>query len=216
MGFSVFRKPAVVVSLSALLAAPLAIADQHNAIKDPGFEMQTAAEDGGWRPFQISMYSKNHARSGEWSMYNGGYSRKITTPPYRIGNDSGAFQEFEATAGSTWRMTGYALTPKKLTGSPTFGLIQISFFDDKGKDLGTVETEGAAAKAKLSEEVNAMSAYDEWIMLDTGVATAPEGTALIRAFTLFVDHSGSNDSQGVYFDDMVLCETDDNGDCEGD
>ena len=204
------------VSVTALLVSSLALADQHNVIKDPGFEMQVAAEDGGWRPFQITMFSKNHARSGDWSMFSGGYSRKITTPPYRIGNDSGAFQEFEVTAGSMWRMTGYALTPKKLRGSPTFGLIQITFFDAEGNDLGAIETRGAPAKAKLSDEVNAMSAYGQWIPLDTGTATAPEGAVLIRAFTLFVDYSGGNESQGVYFDDIVLCEVDETGECVSD
>ncbi len=216
MGFSLFRTTAVLASLSAILAAPAVVADQHNVIQDPGFELQSSGDEGGWRLFQISMYSKNHAHSGEWAMYNGGYSRRMTTPPYAIGNDSGAFQEFEAAEGSQWRMTGFALTPTKLDGSPAFGLIQLSFFDAKGKDLGAVETAGELAKAKLSAEVNSASPAEEWIELDTGVATAPEGTVLVRAFTIFVDHSGSNASQGVYFDDLVLCQVDESGACASD
>ena len=216
MGTSRFHTPAALAGLLALLVSPLAVADEHNAITDPGFEIQGSGDAGGWRLFQISMYSKNHARGGEWAMYNGGYSRRMATPPYTIGNDSGAFQEFTAEGGSRWRLTGYALTPTKLTGSPAFGLIQLSFFDDKGKDLGSVETEGSISKAKLSDEVNSTSPVNEWIMLDTGTATAPEGTALIRAFTIFVDHSGSNASQGVYFDDLVLCEVGDDGECAKD
>ncbi len=216
MGFSRFRTSVVCAGALVLLLSQGSLADQYNALADPGFETQSAGDDGGWRLFQISMYSKNHAHSGEWSMYNGGYSRRMPTPPYTIGNDSGGFQEYEASAGSKWRLTGYALTPTKLAGSPAFGLIQLSFFDAQGKDLGSVETADSVSKAKLSAEVNSTSAVGEWIMLDTGVATAPEGTVLIRAFTIFVDHSASNASQGVYFDDLVLCEVDDNGECTSD
>jgi hypothetical protein len=45
----------------------------------------------------------------------------------------------------------------------------------------------------------------EWIFLDTGIATAPEGTSAVQAFTIYVDFSGSNTAQGVYFDDLTLC-----------
>ena len=49
-------------------------------------------------------------------------------------------------------------------------------------------------------------------LLDTGVVTAPENTAKVHAFTLFVDYSGSGIAQGVYLDDLVLCTLDQNGD----
>ena len=213
MRTSLLRTPAVLASLSVILAAPIVVADEHNVLVDAGFEQQAAGDAGGWTLFQISMFSKNHAHSGEHSMYNGGYSRRTTAPPYSVGNDSGAFQEFAAEPGSKWRLTGFALTPTKLVGSPTFGVIQLSFFDAQNKDLGAVETVGQPSKAKLSDEVNAGSEAGEWITLDTGVATAPEGTAIIRAFTIFVDHSASNVTQGVYFDDLTLCQVDGSGNC---
>ena len=55
-------------------------------------------------------------------------------------------------------------------------------------------------------------------MLDTGIATAPEGAATVQAFTLYVDFSGSNVAQGVFFDDLVLCEVTDEEDsaCDND
>lgn len=194
----------VFLGIAILVGSPGLRADEHNLLTDPGFESPTTTDGSRWQLFQVSMFSKNYARSGERSMYHGGFSRSIAYPPYTIGNDSGAFQEFPATAGSKWRLTGYGLTPTKLLGSPAFGLIQISFFDDNDQDLGTVETKGNAVRAKLSAEINAGSAVDEWIFLDTGIATAPEGTAIVRAFTLFVDHSGSAKSQGVYFDDLTV------------
>ena len=86
----------------------------------------------------------------------------------------------------------------------------------EGNDLGTVETQGDDddTKAKTSNEITSRAPAGEWIRLDTGIATAPEGTAVIHAFTLYVDYSGSNTSQGVYFDDLVLCAVDGNSAAE--
>ena len=112
-----------------------------------------------------------------------------------------------AEAGSRWRLTGYGKPTQALKGTPAFGIVQLSFFNAEGEDLGTLETAGDAdTKAKVSNQVNNQSGADEWTALDTGIATAPEGTASVQAFTLYVDYSGSNVTQGVYFDDLVLCQ----------
>ncbi len=200
------------VSFCAFLIAslvgvsPAALAEDGGLLKDASFELQTAANEGGWRLFEISLFSRNYARSGGQSMFNGGFSRTVPFQATFIGNASGAYQEFPAAAGSRWRLTGYGLTPATLAGTNAFGVLQVSFFDAKGNDLGTVETAGGTTKAKTSAQVNRDSPVNEWISLDTGVATAPEGTAAIHAFTLFVDFSGSDRTQGVYFDDLSLCE----------
>lgn len=186
-----------------------AVSDGVSVLNDASFEQESPGETIDWSLFEIGMVSKNHARSGEHSMYNGGYSRSVAHPPYFIGNASGAFQEFPAEPGSRWRLTGYGLTPAMLEGSPAFGILQVSFFDANGENLGTVETADSDTRAKLSNEVNRKSAVGEWIYLDTGVATAPDGTATIQAFTLYVDYSGKNRSQGVYFDDLALCDVSD-------
>ena len=191
----------------SLVGAPsAALGENSGQLQDAGFELQTATEQGGWRLFEISLFSKNHARSGSQSMFNGGFSRTVPFQATFVGNASGAFQEFPAMAGSRWRLTGYALTPAALEGTTAFGVLQVSFFDANGNDLGTVETAGGTTKAKTSSQVDRRSPVDEWISLDTGVATAPEGTATIQAFTLFVDFSGSDRTQGVYFDDLSLRE----------
>ncbi len=189
-----------------LVSAPSAVlADSHNVLKDPSFELRTVPDEGGWSRFEETLVSQDHARSGSQSMFNGGYSRTVGYHPYFVGMVSGSFQEFPAEAGSRWRLTGYGLTPAKLKGTPAFGIVQLSFFDADGKDLGTVETAEGPTKAKTSNEVNNQTPADEWIFLDTGIATAPAGTATVQAFTIYVDYSGSNLAQGVYFDDMTLC-----------
>ena len=204
------------VSLVALLAlAPAtALSDAHGMLKDAGFESKLPSSEGGWSLFEISLYSRNYARSGNQSMFNGGFSRTVPFQASFAGNASGAYQAFPAAAGSRWRLTGYALTAATLDGTDAFGILQLSFFDADGKDLGTVETTGGTTKAKTSAAVDRESAVGDWVFLDTGIATAPEGTAAIHAFTLFVDYSGSNRTQGVYFDDLRLCAVGDDSDAE--
>ena len=183
-----------------------ALADEHNPLLDASFEEQLPADKGGWGLFENSLISDSQARTGSHSMYNGGLSKTVAYHPYFIGTVSGSFQEFPAAPGSRWRLTGYGMVVAKLLGTPAFGVVQISFFDADGNDLGTVETMNAGARAKTSNEVNNQSPVGEWLFLDTGIATAPKGTAAVQAFTIYVDFSGLNTAQGVYFDDLTLCE----------
>ena len=183
-----------------------AVADEFNPLKDESFELRLPADQGGWETFGPSRFSEDHARQGNRSMFNGATSKTVAYPPYFVGTVTGSFQEFPARAGSRWRLTGFGLAAEGLVGTPAFGIIQLSFFAANGDDLGTVETVGSTtAKAKLSNEINNQSPVGEWIALDTGIATAPEGAATVQAFTLFVDYSGSDTFQGVYFDNLNLC-----------
>ncbi len=192
-----------------LVTVPAALADDPNPLRDPGFEQRLSPELGGWRLFDESMYSGDQARTGSQSMFNWGFSRNVPYPPYLLGSVSGSFQEFAATPGSQWRLIGYGVAPVALEGAPAFGVVQISFFDADGEDLGTVETASEqGTPARISNKVSAATPVGQWTRLDTGIVTAPAGTAVIHAFTLFVDYSGSNRSQGVYFDDLTLCRID--------
>ena len=175
-------------------------------LKDASFELQLPAAQGGWNLFDQSRFSSKVARSGSMSLFHWGFSRTVTTPPFLAGSVSGSYQEFAAAPGSRWRLTGYGQTPTILEGKPAFGIVQLSFFDSRGNDLGTVETgDSKTQKAKISNQINSQTPAGEWILLDSGVATAPDNAATVQAFTLYVDYSGSNTSQGVYFDDLTLC-----------
>lgn len=196
-----------------LTAAPLtAFADEHNLLQDPGFELRLAPSDGGWTLFEQSVFSKDQARSGSQSMFSGAFSRTVAFPPYFVGNVAGSFQELTASPGSRWRLTGYGMTPTGLKGTPAFGIVQLTFFDEYGNELGTVETTGQPTPAKTSNEINSKTAAGEWTFLDTGIATAPESAAAVQAFTIYVDYSGANTAQGVFFDDLTLCVLGDDGD----
>ena len=161
-----------------------------NLLIDPGFENQTPPSAGGWISFG-GYFTTDYAHTGNWSMLDEAY--------YGV---PGTYEQFPAAPGSQWEMTGYGLTPSPLLGSPAFGLIQVTFFDIFGNNLGTVETAGSGTPAKTSNFVDGRATPAEWIFLDTGIATAPAGTAYIQAFTLYVDFSGY--VQGVYFDDVSL------------
>lgn len=188
----------------------LALADSHNLLGDASFEQELPPDEGGWKLFENSLFSSDQAHSGSQSMFNGALSRTVAYHPYFVGSVSGSYQEFPAEPGSRWRLTGFGLTPTRLKGTPAFGIVQVSFFNGDGVDLGTVETvDTKGAKAKISNEVNNQTPAGEWLALDTGIATAPPGTATVQAFTIYVDFSGSNTSQGVYFDDLILIALDD-------
>ena len=196
------------IACTLVIVAPLpSSADDENLLMEASFEQQLSPEQGGWELFGRSRISLDAARRGERSMFNGGSSRRLTYPPFLVGTVSGSFQEFPATPGSQWRLVGYGMTREALSGAPALGIVQVSFFDPEGNDLGTVETaDSRTAKAKLSNEVNVQSPVGEWVFLDTGVATAPEGTSVVQAFTLYIDYSGTNIFQGVYFDELTLCD----------
>jgi hypothetical protein len=182
---------ALVLGLAfADLATAIPCDGSANALKDPGFERQTPADRGGW----ISIggtFSPEYARSGRWSMLDAAVFAVV-----------GSFQQLPAAPGSRWQLTGYGFTPVPLRGSPAFGIVQVSFFDAAGKDLGTVETVGQPFPAKTSASLDERSQANTWTLLDTGSATAPAGAAFIQAFTLYVDFSGNY--QRVFFDDLNL------------
>jgi hypothetical protein len=183
-----------------------ALGANDNYLKHPSFELQLPTDQGAWNLFDQSRFSSKVALSGSRSLFHWGFSRTVTTPPFLVGNVSGSYQEFAAAPGSRWRLTGYDQTPTTLEGKPAFGIVQLSFFDSRGNDLGTVETgDSKTQKAKISNQINRQTPAGKWILLDTGIATAAANSATVQAFRLYVDYSGSNTSQGVYFDDLTLC-----------
>lgn len=159
-------------------------AQAQNLLVDPGFETQT-----GWTLFNGAAYSMAYARSGSWSMYDASPN-----------NVPGCFEQFAASPGMKFDLTGYGFVPTPLLSSNAFGILQVTYFDSANNNLGTVET--SPGNAKTSAQINGGSTAGVWTFLDTGIATAPANTAYIQAFTLYVGFNGIN--EGVYFDDLSL------------
>jgi len=174
---------------SLALALSAATTSFSNILIDPGFELQTPSGSGGWSLFNGAAFSSAQARSGTFSMLDA-----------TVNNVPGSFEEFTASAGMKFQLTGYGMTPTPLLGTPAFGILQVTYFDSAHVNLGTVET--SPGNALASAQINGGTTLGTWTFLDTGIATAPANTAFIQAFTLVVDFSGN--AQGVYFDDLTL------------
>ena len=187
---SLLRCAAVLCLCLAAAANAANCSTAGNVLVDPGFELQTPETNGGWIPFG-AVFSTAYARTGQWSQFVSAFN-----------GVTGSFEQFPAAPGSQWRLTGNGLAPSPLLGVPAFGLVQVTFIDIFGNDLGTVETAGQQFPAKVSNPVD--GTVPGWNYLDTETATAPEGAAYIQAFTLYIDFSGTPNGQGVYFDDLNL------------
>ncbi len=189
------RNVTSLVVAAALAALPPTV-HAWNILVDPRFEHQTTPERGGWILFG-GAFSTSQARSGRWSMQDQFCG---------IFGVAGSYEQFPAAPGSRWRLTGYGLVPAGLVGDPgaMFGIIQVTFFDALGHDLGTVETRGAPFPAKTSAHVDATTPPAQWMFLDTDPVTAPEGTAYVQPFRLWLDFTGQGLCQGASFDDLRL------------
>lgn len=169
-----------------------------NILVDPG------AEQGITTPNPATGYGQG------WAFFNGG---TFSTAEARSGTQSialvtqtnvpGAYQQFAASPGQTFVMTGFGLTPTPLTGNPGFGILQITFFngpDGMGLNIGTVQT--SPGNAATSAEINSSSPANVWIS-QVVTATAPATAQSMQAYALVVDF-GSAAPEGVYYDDMTL------------
>ena len=181
-----------IVGVAACVAALSAgiPAQAQNLLTDPGFE--SGGVSTPWNTFNGGAFSQTFARTGTWSMEDNGHGG-FGVP--------GSFMTLAATAGSSYDLTGFGLTPTTPGTGTTFGALQITFFsgpNGTGSNLGTVAT--TPGNAQVSNQINANSPTGVWIPLDTGTAIAPAGAQSLEVFTIVVDQNAAN----VYFDDISL------------
>lgn len=165
-----------------------------NLLSDPGFESNTpgaAGGIGGWEFFNGAEFSTEIVRTGT---YSGKFYTKDNVP--------GAFEALPAAPGEVYTLTGWGYMPVALESGTVFGGIQISYFDDAGTDLGTVEAGPGTASADF--QMFPGQPVGEWIPMSI-TATAPAGTTKIQPFGIFIEFgSTAVDPQGFYLDDMSL------------
>lgn len=171
-----------------------------NLLVDPGAESQISTPNPatgygqGWSLFNGAAFSTTVAQSGTWSMAcngPGGFS----VP--------GAYQQFAATAGQVFTLSGFGLTTAALTPDASFGVLQLTYFsgaNGTGSNLGTVES--SPGNAYSSAQINSTSAVNTWIPLSVS-ATAPVGTMSVQAFVITIDQSAAP----IYFDNLNLTAT---------
>jgi hypothetical protein len=184
-------------------------ASAQNLLIDPSEELNTAASAGGW------------TLSG--AVRSTAFSRTPATPPtgghsFRLGAGSNAVNlAFEGpinpsltniTAGSQFDLTGYGLVTNTIVSG--FAGVQATFFSAAGVNLGTVQT--SPGTAIFSNQINSnnvvistgVQGNQTWIPLDTGVFTAPAGSAYMDVYAISVDVVENGGSAGVWIDDLSL------------
>jgi hypothetical protein len=172
-------------------------------LADPGFEQQLTAPNpnpngqAGWANFGGATFLETGvAHGGSWVLDTpaggGGYS----VP--------GTYQDFAASPGETFTLSGWVYTPNALVpNSNDFAILQLSWFTgappnnygggtglgSTGVDVGTPAGGGGVALPQ-----------DVWTFVSV-TATAPADTASMGAYLLDINA----DSNGTfYFDDMSL------------
>jgi hypothetical protein len=176
-----------------------------NLITDPGFEGQITAPNPnpngvpGWANFNGANFSQTYAHSGSWSLFTpdngGGYS----VP--------GSYQDFAASPGQTFTLSGWVYTPNALvTGANDFALLQLSFYtgappnnyaggtsvNTVGVDVGDPAGTPPANTVALSQGV--------WTFASI-TGTAGAGANSVGAYLLDINADANAD---FYFDDITL------------
>lgn len=184
-------------------------ASAQNLLIDPSYELNTAASAGGWNG------GGSVRATGEWMPppATGGHS-------FRLPAGSNAVNlAFEGplnpnltniTAGSEFDLTAYGLVTNAIISG--FSGVQATFFSASGANLGTVQT--SPGQAIFSNQINSNNATisassssptnGTWIPLDTGVFTAPTGSAYMDVFAISVDVVESNGAAGTWIDNLSL------------
>jgi hypothetical protein len=167
-----------------------------NILIDPGAELQTSTPNPatgygqGWALFNGAAFSQDVARTGTWSIKNSG-GGGFSVP--------GDYQQFAASAGQAWTMSGFALTTTAIPAGTDFGQLQITFTsgpNGSGANLGTVET--SPTNALGSNHIDPSSPAGVWLPLSV-TAHAPAGTQSVQLYTITIDQNKTP----VYFDDLT-------------
>lgn len=158
-----------------------------NLLADPGFESGTpvASGMGGWGELNGAVFSQNYAHAGLWSLQD----------PFSSGNiNVSGFQILPAAAGSLFDVSGWGLTPTKLSAGGQ-GLLLVNFLDSSQNLINS----GGTVFYQMGS-INSSTQAQSWTSL-SGSVTAPTGTAYIEVEAeLFNGAAGDS----VYYDDMSV------------
>jgi hypothetical protein len=173
-----------------------------NLFTDPGFELGTTAPNPnpngvpGWANFGGAQFSTTYAHSGSSSLYTpdngGGYS----VP--------GTYQDFAATAGQTFTLSGWVYTPNVLpTLGNDFAIFQLSFFTGAPPNNYAVGADGPAVGVNIGQPAGGGGVplpQGVWTFASVS-AMAPAGANSMGAYILDINADANAD---FYFDDMSL------------
>jgi hypothetical protein len=173
-----------------------------NLLVDPGLELGTPGTgngtNGGWNAANGAVKNStftNHTAGGHLSLRLPPGSNSVPLIWQNIGSITSVGS---VTAGMQFDLTAFGFITNTITTGRAG--VQASFYDSSFVNLGTVET--GPGVAIFSNNIDSNSAVRTWIPLDTGVFTAPAGTAYMQVFGIgiFLQPNGNS----VWLDDFDL------------
>jgi hypothetical protein len=182
------NSPMKIRSLLMWLALGIAATSNLNAnpnlLADPGFESGTPVSGGigGWTTVVDAAFSQSYQHSGAYS---------LKTYYASTSSMGSSVQKVAAIAGTDYSLTGWALTPQKLSSSYSQGSLILFFADASDHLIGQF-----LGSALLTSN----SPASTWIQLSV-TGTAPANAAFVYAETLLWN-PGPGDA--IYFDDLSL------------
>ena len=190
---STFKRILLYGEVSALVCLISAFsASAANLLIDQSFELNTAGSAGGWNIVNTAVRS-----TGAWDPppATGGHSIRLpanlSTPLCFQGPLNLALTNI--TAGMQFDLTAFGMITNAITSG--FAGIQIAFFDSTGTGIGPAffsnKIDSNTAPALISSP-SSLPTGGTWIPLDTGVVTAPTGTAYMDVYGISVNVVGGS------------------------
>ena len=161
-----------------------------NLLLNPSFELGSGSVASNWVAFgdvyrsESNTFSTTTALDGAWSL-------KMFGPFNPTLGESGAYQNFPASAGQTWSFSGFGLnwSGDAMTNTTAYGMAQLVFLDAGNNMLQTNQ----------SQHYDSNTPTDEWQYFQIA-ATAPAGTATVQAR---ISHFGEAGIAGSVWWDLV-------------
>ncbi len=191
---STFKRILLYGEVSALVCLISAFsASGQNLLIDPSFELNTATSAGGWNIVNSAVRS-----TGAWdpAPATGGHSVRL---PATITQTPICFQGplnlnlTNITAGMQFELTAFGMITNAITSG--FAGIQIAFFDSTGTGIGPAFFSNKIDSTTPAGSISSPSSLPTsgtWIPLDTGVVTAPTGTAFMDVYGISVNVVGGS------------------------
>lgn len=195
------------IGVAAALALSISTTQAQNILVDPGFESGAFGQPnpiplpggvgGGWAGFNGAAYANAAAETGSWGILE----------PQGAGqawNFEAAYQVIGGvSAGQQYTLTADFMTPTGITeaagGAYIPAVIQLTYFNAAGADLGTVETGGVGAKA-----IQYMPAAANVWYSGTVTATAPAGAVYVAPYLAFMENGSQTSANSLYWDNASL------------
>lgn len=191
------------IGVAAALA--LSVSMTHaNLLTDPGFESGIPGQPnpiplpsgagGGWAVFNGAAYANAAAETGSWglsAMEGIGSAWNFEAAYQVIGGVS---------AGQQYTLTADFMTPTGISEAPggyVPAVIQLTYFDVSGTDIGTVETGGSGAYAAQYMPTGAWQS-------GTVTATAPAGAVYVAPYVAFMEDGTQTAPDMLYYDNATL------------